>query len=361
MPLLRIRTELEDRPGRLAALTAALAARRANILDLSVQIGTDGVVDELVVDVPPHADGDELASAIESVGGTRVALTTAEPRELIDETTRALTLVARLRADPTALPQALAELLRADMAAWVYGAAAEQRPADALTVPVGHLRAVRLRRHGLPFTVTEAARAGALVRAVRPDPAPGRAPLPISLRDGTQVVVRPLEARDDAAVREMHERCSGESRRLSHFSATPPPPTADAVRAPSPGPALVAEGPDGSILALAHLIHTLDPGVAEPAFLVEDHWQGRGLGRALAELLTAMARERGIVELRTSVPSENIRMRGLLTSLGGRVGRAGASSAVEIRVRIDDRAADGCRGGSARPAGVPHRGAGRRC
>jgi GNAT superfamily N-acetyltransferase/predicted amino acid-binding ACT domain protein len=337
MPLLRIRTEIEDRPGRLAALTAALAARRVNILDLSVQVGTDGVVDELVLDVPPHADGEELASAIEAGGGTRVAVIAAEPRELIDEPTRALTLVARLHADPTALPEALAELLRADMAAWVYGPAAEQRPAGSLTVPVGHLRAVRLRRRGLPFTVTEAARAAALVRAVRADSAPGRTPLPISLRDGTHIVVRPLETHDDAAVRAMHGRCSAESHRLRYLSATPSSPAAD--RAPSDGLSLVAEGPDGSVLALAHLMHTLDPGVAEPAFLVEDHWQGRGLGRALADVLMAMARERGIVEMRALVPTENTRMRELLTSLGGQIRRTGAASAVEIRIPLDGEVA----------------------
>lgn len=52
MPLLRIRTEIEDRPGRLASLTAALARRGANILGLSVQLDADGVVDEFIVDVP---------------------------------------------------------------------------------------------------------------------------------------------------------------------------------------------------------------------------------------------------------------------------------------------------------------------
>src|SRR5258708_40308684 len=65
-------------------------------------------------------------------------------------------------------------------------------------------------------------------------------------------------------------------------------------------------------------MHVLDPGVAELAFLVEDDWQGRGLGRALTDVLLVLGRERGLVELRATVLSENERMRRLLTSFGGR-------------------------------------------
>jgi len=42
MPLLRIRTEIEDRPGPAGDADRGLAARGANILDLSVQVGTEG-------------------------------------------------------------------------------------------------------------------------------------------------------------------------------------------------------------------------------------------------------------------------------------------------------------------------------
>ncbi|MEV4258537.1 ACT domain-containing protein, partial [Spirillospora sp. NPDC049652] len=113
MPLLRIRTEIEDRPGRLAALTAALAARGANILGLTVQLGPEGVVDEFVVDVPSGGAGpDELAGAAASAGGVRTAVVPARPRELVDEPTRALALATRARVEPHALPEILADLVR---------------------------------------------------------------------------------------------------------------------------------------------------------------------------------------------------------------------------------------------------------
>ncbi|TNY37357.1 GNAT family N-acetyltransferase [Thermomonospora catenispora] len=353
MPLLRIRTRIEDRPGRLAELTAALAAHGANILDLSVQVDADGVVDEFVVDVRRGgAWPRELTAAIEAAGGRDTVVVPARPRELIDETTRALRLADRLRAEPRSLPTVLAALLRADSAEWVTGAAAldepqtvrpsqTAQPSFELMVPVGPLRAVRLRRTGLPFTVTEAARADAMVRALLPSD--GRWPTSrrVLLRDGTEVVVRPLERRDHAEVQAMHERCSAAARRARYFSPKPTLPrrALDLFCEPAYGLTLVAEGPDGSVLALAHLMHTLEPGVAELALLVEDAWQGRGLGRELTDLMLMLGRDRGLVELRATVLADNVRMRRLLTTAGARV-RSGADPAVvELRIRLDGRAA----------------------
>jgi GNAT superfamily N-acetyltransferase/predicted amino acid-binding ACT domain protein len=339
MALLRVRTEIEDRPGRLAVLTGALAARGANILDLSVQVDTEGVVDEFIVDCPPRTGPAELAAALDAAGGVRTVVVPARARELVDEPTRALTLAARLRSDPRALPETLAELLRADEAIWLPGPA-DADQADVLVVPVGH-RAVRLHRPGLAFTATEAARADALVRAVLPpgdlEPTSRR----IQLRDGTEIVVRPLDRSDGEAVRAMHERSSLESRRLRYFSAKPylPRRVLDLFAERAHGLTLVAEGPDGSVLALAHLMHVLDPGVAELAFLVEDDWQGRGLGRALTEVLLVLGRERGLVELRATVLSENGRMRRLLTSFGGRVLRTEDPGVIEVKIRLDGRSA----------------------
>jgi RimJ/RimL family protein N-acetyltransferase len=399
MTLLRVRTEIDDRPGRLAVLTAALAAQGANILDLSVQVSTDGVVDEFVIDVPVTA-AVGVAGAITAAGGRRTRAVPAAPDELIDETTTALNLAARARSNPRQLPQILAELLRADTAAWITGPEAPEaqgaawsagraapdapgapgavwsagraapdapgvpgaawsagraasealdaaarvggRPAPeaqdtaSLTVPVGPRRAVRLRRDGLPFTLTEAARAGALVRSILPPDGQVPTSCGVTLRDGTRVVVRPLEITDLDAVREMHDRCSQESRRLRYFSVKPQLPRrlVEVFCDRSHGLTVVAEGPDGSVLALAHLMYTLDPGVGELAFLVEDDWQGRGLGSALAGRLTGLALEHGLAELRATVLSENKAMRRLLVGLGGRMRPGADPGVVEARIPL---------------------------
>lgn len=343
MALFRIRTEIEDRPGRLALLTAALAGRGANILSLSVQVGPEGVVDEFIVDAPAGGGtegGRDLAEALGAAGGARTAVRSARPHDLVDEPTRALVLAARLASDPDAAPAVLAELLRADDAAWIDGS--DGTPADpcSLIVAAGGERAVRLRRWGLPFTATEEARAAALLRAAAPAGRPRPGVHAAVLRDGTRVTVRPIEPRDAGAVRALHERCSADSRRMRYFSPKPYPPRRAFERFcdPARGRVLVAEGPDGSLLALAHLIHVVDPGVAEIAFLVEDAWQGRGLGRVLATLLLDLARERGLAELRAAVLSENIRTRRLLTSLGGRTRRTGDPAVLEIRLPVTARA-----------------------
>ncbi|WP_344455145.1 GNAT family N-acetyltransferase, partial [Actinomadura kijaniata] len=193
----------------------------------------------------------------------------------------------------------------------------------------------------LPFNATEAARAAALAGAALLHPSPPPGSRAVTLRDGTRVLVRPVTRGDADAVRAMHERCSLDSRRMRYFSPKPSLSrrSFELFCDPAHGLTLVAEGPDGSVLALAHLIHVLDPGVAELAFLVEDAWQGRGLGRALAGLLLGLGRERGLVELRATALGENVRMRRLLASLGGRTRRTGEPGVLEVRMRLDGRSA----------------------
>lgn len=102
MGFLRIRTTVDERPGRLASLAAALAAKGGNILGLSVQTDADGTVDEFVADIPAGADA--VREALEEAGGRRVQVVTATAHELTDEPTRVLLLASRLRTAPWRLP-----------------------------------------------------------------------------------------------------------------------------------------------------------------------------------------------------------------------------------------------------------------
>ncbi|RBY96332.1 GNAT family N-acetyltransferase [Blastococcus sp. TF02-8] len=49
----------------------------------------------------------------------------------------------------------------------------------------------------------------------------------------------------------------------------------------------------------------LDPSVAEVAVVVEDGWQGAGIGRQLLDALTALAAERGVTTLTARVQPDN--------------------------------------------------------
>ncbi len=58
-----------------------------------------------------------------------------------------------------------------------------------------------------------------------------------------------------------------------------------------------------------------DPATAEIAVMVEDAWQGVGLGRQLLTELVALAASRGVRTLTATVQADNDRMLGLLRRL----------------------------------------------
>ncbi|MDH2430274.1 GNAT family N-acetyltransferase [Sphaerisporangium sp. TRM90804] len=334
MGFLRIRTTVDERPGRLASLTAALAAKGGNILGLSVQPDTDGTVDEFVADIPASAES--VRAALEEAGGRRVQVVPATAHELTDEPTRALLLAARLRAMPWRLPEVLADLLRADDARWVYGTDLSDLPDPTLlTVPVAPRRAIRLRRGGLPFTLTESARAAALVRLAQPPAEATPAERPVLLNDGVEVRVRPLTPLYREAVRDLHDRCSPDSRRFRYFTSMPalPPRVFDRLCDRDRGHSLVA-GYDGQVVALATLMFSPDPGIAEMAMLVEDRWQGLGLGAALARMVLREARDLGFAEVKASLLSDNTRMRRLLLSLGATLVYTDDPGVLEARIAV---------------------------
>ncbi|WP_157247620.1 GNAT family N-acetyltransferase [Nonomuraea typhae] len=334
MGFLRIRTIVDERPGRLASLAGALAERGGNILGLSVQTDADGTVDEFVADIP--ADPGTVRAALEGAGGRRVHVVPATAHELTDEPTRALLLASRLRAAPWRLPELLADLLRADDGRWIYGEAVSDLPDPTqLVVPVAARRAVRLRRAGLPFTLTETARAASFVRLAQPPAEHPAAEQVIRLADGAQVHVKPLTGIYRAAVRDLHDRCSPEARRFRYFTSMPalPPRMFDRLCDRTRGHSLVA-GHDGQVVAMANLMFTPDPGIAEMAFLVEDRWQGRGLGARLARMLVTEARDLGYAEVRATMLADNARMRRMLVSLGATLGYTEDPGVVEARLPV---------------------------
>ena len=77
--------------------------------------------------------------------------------------------------------------------------------------------------------------------------------------------------------------------------------------------ALVVERPDADeLVAVARYEPSGTEGIAEVAFVVQDDWQGRGLGRLLLAELIAAAQTRGIRRFRAYVLADNYRMLRLL-------------------------------------------------
>ncbi|MFI7455595.1 hypothetical protein ACIBQX_49615 [Nonomuraea sp. NPDC049714] len=178
MALWRVRMRVVERPGRLAAVAAAFGRLRCDILALHIApTGSSAItpagcdaLDEFVVEAPRDLAPGVLSAALSEAGGYDVIIVPAQVKDLTDPAVQALVLAQRVGADPDRLPEALAELLRVSEIEW-------RRPGDTvdegaelnttMVISVNPDRALLIRRPGLPFTPTEAARAAALTAAAR--------------------------------------------------------------------------------------------------------------------------------------------------------------------------------------------------
>jgi GNAT superfamily N-acetyltransferase len=133
------------------------------------------------------------------------------------------------------------------------------------------------------------------------------------------VATRPVRPEDGALLRRMWPRLSRDTvyRRFHSPIRTLPD---DAVRH------LVTVDHDcreavvgvvgGEVVGVARYDRSpTDPGVAEFAILVEDAWQGVGLGRQLLLALIDLAGRRGVRTLTASVQRDNDRVIGLIRQL----------------------------------------------
>jgi RimJ/RimL family protein N-acetyltransferase len=143
----------------------------------------------------------------------------------------------------------------------------------------------------------------------------------LTLRDGTSVPVREIRAEDAAALQRLVDRSSERSIELRFFGPMKELTDERARRfAEVDGKdrfALVALDPEDEDEIVAVVRYEREAGTdgAEYAALVEDRFQGRGLGIGLTRRLIEAAQERGIKRLHALVMRENRRMLRLLRSL----------------------------------------------
>jgi RimJ/RimL family protein N-acetyltransferase len=143
----------------------------------------------------------------------------------------------------------------------------------------------------------------------------------LALRDGTCVLVREVRAEDAPALQRLVGRSSEHSIELRFFGPMKDLSEEKARHfAEVDGKnrfALVALDPEdeGEIVAVVRYERERSTDGAEYAALVEDRFQGRGLGIGLTRCLIEAAQERGIKRLHALVLRENGRMLRLLRSL----------------------------------------------
>ena len=161
------------------------------------------------------------------------------------------------------------------------------------------------------------------------------------LMDGRIVHVRPVSEGDKDALSALYGRTSPRTRYLRFFSAGI---SIDReVRRLMPGDdhvALLAEH-DGQVVGVASY-EVLSGDRAEMAILVDDAWQGDGIGSLLIEHLTAVARRDGIRELVGDVLATNVSMLRTSASLAPGIARQHGEDPGVVRIQMptqpDERA-----------------------
>jgi GNAT superfamily N-acetyltransferase len=142
------------------------------------------------------------------------------------------------------------------------------------------------------------------------------------LRDGQEILIRPIKPEDRDELAEGMRRLSPESRYRRFFTPTSELSSAQLTYLTdvdhSDHEALVAVEPTtGHGIGVARYVRSPgDPELAEVAVAVADSWQGRGVASALLEHLTERAREEGISRFSAEILAENKPMLDLIDDLG---------------------------------------------
>src|SRR5262245_51500291 len=159
----------------------------------------------------------------------------------------------------------------------------------------------------------------------------------ISLTDGTIVHVRPIRPSDQAGLMEFSRRLSAETVYLRFFRRLPALPPEWAHHFANVDYrdrlALVAEI-DGVLIAVVRYEGSPEhETMPEVALLVEDRWQGHGLGGILLDRLLEAAAARGLEEFQADVLAENHRMLDILAHHTEVTRRKTEQGGTEVRFR----------------------------
>jgi acetyltransferase len=148
-------------------------------------------------------------------------------------------------------------------------------------------------------------------------------PVRTRLRDGTEIVIRPIGPGDAEREQAFVRSLSPESRYFRFMSALRELPADMLYRFTHPDfrhelalVALIGEGEDARQIGVARCVGEAGRTSAEFAVVVADDWQNRGVGsRLLCELMRA-AHAVGLTQIWGDILATNHRMLGLMASLG---------------------------------------------
>src|SRR6476659_2979548 len=158
----------------------------------------------------------------------------------------------------------------------------------------------------------------------------------VVLRDGTVAHVRPITPDDAEVIRQFHSLHSAESIYLRFFAPLRELSERDIYRFTHVDyrdrVALVATL-DGEIIGIGRY-DRIDPGSAEVAFNISDHYQGKGIGSVMLEHLAAIAQEMGINRFVAEVLPQNRKMLTVFKEAGYEVTHHIEDGVVEVSFDI---------------------------
>ena len=226
-----------------------------------------------------------------------------------------------------------------------HAASARQRPATRPS-PAEAARHRPQARLGLPDTRSALPRQGTRRRRRSQGDKPGHRPrlargTTVRLRDGSAVLIRPIQATDEPLVAGIFAGLSDTSRWMRFLAAK-------AALSPAElryltdidhhdHEALTAIAPGGHGLGVARYIrHAGDLQAAEIAIAVVDTWHRRGLGTQLLRQLSDRALRAGIDRFTALASADNAAVAALLRTIGAEPVRQEAGT-VEYQITLTQR------------------------
>lgn len=147
----------------------------------------------------------------------------------------------------------------------------------------------------------------------------------VTLRDGTEVLLRPIKPTDERMEQELFYSPSDRSIYRRSFSSIGAMPhervqyyTTIDYEDQIAIVAILEDGSEEQMIGVGRYAKDKDSDMAELALLVHDDWQGKGLGTLLHEYLAQIAQSRNIGGFRGEILDQNKKALHVFTKLGGK-------------------------------------------
>ena len=312
----RLRIDIPDRPGGLALLIRALSTLHVHVVATTMLASGGGTrTIDLAVTVPEKVSADTLLAAA-MAAGSNGHVTQGSPEDGLDLPTRVLDFATELVTNPGSAPLAAATLVEADHFEVTNATQGEDDDDDVLRLQWTADRHVVLHRDWAPFARAEKTRASALLRLAASVSRMAGDVEALSwveqITGDATVWIRLARPEDADAVAAMHERCSPQSRYQRYLGGANEWRDISLRRLTGGhrGATLVVMSEEGTIVGLGNVFpaEPEDGHGAEIAVIVEDAYQGRGIGTRLLRHMLELAERIGFQEVVAIVLAQNTTM-----------------------------------------------------